>query len=157
MKQKLLLPLLIAGTFPIVPASAKSLWANTAPARSAYSDRVARFPGDILTVFIDETTSLTSTQRRSSERSSDISSEVKQFLFSPIASKFGTKNGELPATDISSGASSDSEAPSSFASVSSCSWSSEFTSGLGACDSLDVLPGAVLAPDACGASLAIAA
>jgi len=107
MKQKLLLPLLIAGTLPVVPASAKSLWANTMPAPSAYSDRLARFPGDILTVFIDETTSLTGTQRRSSERSSDIAAEVKQFLFSPIASKFGTKKGELPATDISAGASSE--------------------------------------------------
>ena len=107
MKNKALPILLLAGALPVVPASAKSLWANSSPARSAYSDRLASQAGDLLTVFIDETTSLSGTQRSSRERSSDITSEVAAFLFSPIASNFGTHNGELPQTEISSSASSE--------------------------------------------------
>jgi flagellar L-ring protein precursor FlgH len=108
MKNKALPTLLLASTLPAIPAPAKSLWDNApAPARSAYSDRLASQPGDLLTVFIDETTSLSGTQRSSRERSSDIASEVKAFLFSPIASSFGTHKGELPQTEISAGASSE--------------------------------------------------
>lgn len=107
MKPKYLLPIALVGTIPLISVSAKSLWENAQPARSAYSDRTARHAGDILTVFIDESTSLTGTQRRSQERTSDIASEVGQFLFSPVASGFGTHNGELPATEISSAAASE--------------------------------------------------
>ena len=107
MNHKILFPIALVGIVPLIPASAKSLWANQQTARSAYSDRTASQAGDILTVFIDESTSLTGTQRRSQERSSDIASEVTQFLFSPIASGFGTHNGETPATEISSSASSE--------------------------------------------------
>ena len=107
MKAKVLLPLALVSTMPVVEVAAKSLWANQRPARSAYSDRNASQAGDILTVFIDESTSLTGTQRRSQERSSNIASEVTQFLFSPLASGFGTHNGELPATEISSSADSE--------------------------------------------------
>jgi flagellar L-ring protein precursor FlgH len=107
MKAKFLLPISLLGVVPVATSTAKSLWENQIPARSAYSDRTARYAGDILTVVVDESTSLIGTQRRSQERTSDIASEVGQFFFSPAASRFGTHNCELPATDISSAASSE--------------------------------------------------
>ena len=97
--------LLLGLTLPI-SLSAKSIWAD-GRSGSLFSDPRASGIGDLITVLVDESTSLTSSQQTSREKSSNIANEVKQFLFSPIASKFGTKKGELPKTEISTSSGSE--------------------------------------------------
>ena len=88
--------------------TAKSIWVSGRyTENSLYSDPRAASAGDLLTVIIDESTSLTSSQNSSREKASNIANEVAQFLFSPVASKFGTKKGELPKTEISTKSSSE--------------------------------------------------
>jgi len=86
--------------------AAKSIWVQ-GRSGSLYVDPKASGVGDIITVLVDESTSLTSSQKSSREKSSSIANEVKQFLFSPVASRFGTKKGELPKTDITASTSSE--------------------------------------------------
>ena len=97
--------LLLGFTLPIF-LSAKSIWVD-GRSGSLFSDPRASGIGDLITVLVDESTSLTSSQQTSREKSSNIANEVKQFLFSPIASKFGTKKGELPKTEISTSSGSE--------------------------------------------------
>ena len=97
--------LLLGLTLPI-SLSAKSIWVD-GRSGSLFSDPRASGIGDLITVLVDESTSLTSSQQTSREKSSNIANEVKQFLFSPIASKFGTKKGELPKTEISTSSGSE--------------------------------------------------
>ena len=97
--------LLLGFTLPIF-LSAKSIWVD-GRSGSLFSDPRASGIGDLITVLVDESTSLTSSQKSSREKSSSIANEVKQFLFSPVASKFGTKKGELPKTEITTGSSSE--------------------------------------------------
>ena len=97
--------LLLGFTLPIF-LSAKSIWVD-GRSGSLFSDPRASGIGDLITVLIDESTSLTSSQQTSREKSSNIANEVKQFLFSPVASKFGTKKGELPKTEISTSSGSE--------------------------------------------------
>ena len=92
-------------TLPIF-LSAKSIWVD-GRSGSLFSDPRASGIGDLITVLVDESTSLTSSQQTSREKSSNIANEVKQFLFSPVASKFGTKKGELPKTEISTSSGSE--------------------------------------------------
>jgi len=97
--------LLLGLTLPI-SLSAKSIWVD-GRSGSLFSDPRASGIGDLITVLVDESTSLTSSQQTSREKSSNIANEVKQFLFSPVASKFGTKKGELPKTEISTSSGSE--------------------------------------------------
>ncbi len=100
-----IITLLLGLTLPI-SLSAKSIWVD-GRSGSLFSDPRASGIGDLITVLVDESTSLTSSQQTSREKSSNIANEVKQFLFSPIASKFGTKKGELPKTEISTSSGSE--------------------------------------------------
>ena len=97
--------LLLGFTLPMF-LSAKSIWVD-GRSGSLFSDPRASGIGDLITVLVDESTSLTSSQQTSREKSSNIANEVKQFLFSPVASKFGTKKGELPKTEISTSSGSE--------------------------------------------------
>ena len=97
---------LLLGLTLAISLSAKSIWVD-GRSGSLFSDPRASGIGDLITVLVDESTSLTSSQQTSREKSSNIANEVKQFLFSPIASKFGTKKGELPKTEISTSSGSE--------------------------------------------------
>jgi flagellar L-ring protein FlgH len=81
-------------------ASAASLWNNDAGPRGMFADRKAGRSGDILTIVVIESVAATNTQSKSSTRKSTIEDAVTQFMFSVAASKLGTHNGELPATNI---------------------------------------------------------
>lgn len=65
-----------------------------------FADRKASDVGDILTVVIDETSTMANTQRTTTSKKSSINNEIKQFFFTPAASGFGSHNGELPKTDL---------------------------------------------------------
>ena len=105
MKKQSLYLLIAVGILPTL-ICAKSIWVN-GRSSSIYSDPKASGIGDIITVLVDESTSLTSSQKSSREKSSNIANEVAQFLFSPAASRFGTKKGELPKTEITAQSSSE--------------------------------------------------
>ena len=78
---------------------AESLWpANRS--KSLISNKVASQRGDILTVVVDQSTTVSNTANTQTNKESEIDNQVNQFLFSAAASGFGTHNGELPATDI---------------------------------------------------------
>jgi flagellar L-ring protein precursor FlgH len=68
--------------------------------RGIYADRKASRTGDILTVVVAESAAAKSSQSKSAKRDSALQDAVQQFIFSVAASKLGTHNGELPATNI---------------------------------------------------------
>lgn len=91
-----LLALLALGT----AAHGESLWTASAGPRGMFADRKASRSGDILTIVVIESVAATNTQSKSATRKSTIEDAVSQFMFSVAASKLGTHNGELPATNI---------------------------------------------------------
>lgn len=92
-----LIALLALGT---AGAHGESLWAPSSGSRGMFADRKASRSGDILTIVVIESVAATNTQSKSSTRKSTIEDAVSQFMFSVAASKLGTHNGELPATNI---------------------------------------------------------
>jgi len=79
----------------------ESLWKHpTNSERGMFADKVAGQRGDILTVVVSETNSMTQSLRTKTDKGGTIENVVNRWLFSPSASSFGTHNGELPATDI---------------------------------------------------------
>ncbi len=84
----------------LAEAGAASLWSSDAGPRGMFADRKAGRSGDILTIVVIESVAATNTQSKSSTRKSTVEDAVTQFMFSVAASKLGTHNGELPATNI---------------------------------------------------------
>ena len=82
-------------------AVAKSLWSNTGSHyKGRFADKVASSRGDILTVLISETNTLSNRLNTSTAKDAEISNAVTSFLFPASASKLGTHNGALPNTQI---------------------------------------------------------
>lgn len=79
---------------------AESLW-PAERTRNLIANKVAAQRGDILTIVIGESTTVSNSLQTSTSKESSINNQVNQFLFSTAASGFGTHNEELPATDIS--------------------------------------------------------
>ena len=87
-------------------ARAGSIWPTSgAGERGMFADRKASHQGDILTVVVAESADATNTQNKKTTRDSALQDAVQQFIFSAAASKLGTHNGELPATNITGKAS----------------------------------------------------
>ena len=93
-----------------VSAAAQSLWLAPGGREQAMTaDPKACRVGDILTIVISETTSLTSSLNKTTNTSDSAQGAVSQFLFPPAASGFGTQRGALPGigfggkTDYSGG------------------------------------------------------
>jgi flagellar L-ring protein precursor FlgH len=82
-------------------AGAQSLWLKPANnERGFIADPKAHARGDLLTVTINENSTVVTSLRLNTDKEADISNRVTQWLFSPQASGFGTHNGETPATEI---------------------------------------------------------
>ena len=83
-----------------VPAPAESLWkAETLADGTLYSDQVARKKGDLITILVKETTSVTDTNKTETQRQNDISAAVSLVPGSnetPAISGLPT-SGKLPA------------------------------------------------------------
>ncbi len=89
-----------AGEF--TPAPGESLWVKpNNKERGMFADRRASRIGDILTVEIDESSTMISSLQTTTTKQASIANAVNRFLFSSDASNFGTHNGELPATNLS--------------------------------------------------------
>lgn len=83
-------------------ASADSLW-KTAHARESgmYSDRKARRVGDILTVIVSESASVSASKRTKTDKKASVDAAVNAFFWDPASSNGGTHNGSLPQTRMS--------------------------------------------------------
>lgn len=78
--------------------SAESLWMKAGyGAQGHYSDNRASRPGDILTVLVDEVTTMSASQESDDEKKSSVTSSLSQFLFSG----WFNHNGEAPSTSMS--------------------------------------------------------
>lgn len=87
-------------------ASTGSVWKDAGPTASMYSDRKAVKVGDVVTVVVQETASVSSSRSTSSEKSSTTQDQLSQLLYSAAA--YGasgaplSKGGELPGVGWSS-------------------------------------------------------
>lgn len=85
----------------IINCCASSLWQKSAHKRSSiYADRVAQQRGDILSVLVSETHSMSNSVRTTTDKGVTIDNTVTSFLFPAANSGFGSNNGALPQTDI---------------------------------------------------------
>ena len=79
------------------PLAAQSLWlAAGSRELSLTSDPKASRVGDIITIIIAESTSLSSSSNKTTNTSEAAQGAVTQFLFPPAVSGFGTNGGQLP-------------------------------------------------------------
>jgi len=88
----------MVATLAMLPSAfGASLWLKSANnERGLYADKRAYGIGDILTISVNEGTSLNASQNTSRTRDAKIDNAVTQFLFAN--SGFGKHNGELPKT-----------------------------------------------------------
>ena len=92
-------PQLIVG----LGAKGESLWINRVNnERGMFADRRASRRGDILTVQVQENSSVANSQETKTDKSVSIANAVRQWLFPSSVSRFGTHKGALPSTDVSS-------------------------------------------------------
>jgi flagellar L-ring protein precursor FlgH len=97
------LALLLAATLPGLAAA--SLWqAETLADGNLYSDQVARKPGDLITILVKETTSVTDDQKTQTKRENDLDASVKTLPeTAAVAATSGASTvGKLPALGLSS-------------------------------------------------------
>ena len=93
--------LLLATIPPDSILRADSLWGDQVRL-AAYSDRKAVAVGDIITVVVQESNVTTKEANTKTSKDSSLDASISSFLFSPGASKFLTKGGQLPAMKMSS-------------------------------------------------------
>ena len=92
--------LITAITSLVGHSSAESLWHSKKNSeRAMFSDRVAQSIGDILTIIVSESNSVTRSSSKSSNSMTNINYGIDSYLFP--SSGFGTHNGEKPSIDIS--------------------------------------------------------
>ncbi len=87
-------------------AHSQSLWQEGA-ARSMIADKRATSVGDILSILIQESNTANRNNSTKTAKASTIDASLQSFLFSPGASKFLTKGGQLPAMKTSAAQSFD--------------------------------------------------
>jgi flagellar L-ring protein precursor FlgH len=94
---------LIAALALTVPANtfAQSLWHDEV-SRPMFADKRATSVGDIITIVVSETSSASKNNQTKTEKNSSLSAAIASFLYSPGASGFLTKKGELPAIQYNS-------------------------------------------------------
>jgi flagellar L-ring protein FlgH len=77
-------------------APAQSLW-RAETSRSMVSDHRARAIGDVLTIVVQENNTASKDNSTSTKKDTSIDAAIATFLYSPAASGFLTKNGQMPA------------------------------------------------------------
>jgi len=80
--------------FPAI-ARPQSLW-HDASYKSMYADKRASGIGDIITILVQENSTASKNNETKTEKSSSLSEAITSFLYSPGASGFLTKGGQLP-------------------------------------------------------------
>lgn len=79
-----------------VQAEGGSLWKHDS-SRSMFADKRARSVGDVLTILIQENTTASKDNSTKTSKKSSVNASIDTFLYSPAASGFLTKGGNLPA------------------------------------------------------------
>jgi flagellar L-ring protein FlgH len=94
---------LVAALALTVPANtfAQSLWHDEV-SRPMFADKRATSVGDIITIVVSETSSASKNNQTKTEKNSSLSAAIASFLYSPGASGFLTKKGQLPAIQYNS-------------------------------------------------------
>lgn len=97
------LAVLLPGSFGFAQSTG-SLW-NSSVAGSMYTDGIARSTGDVVTILIEESSSISTSRRSESGKSSNVNSGLDQLLYT--ADAWGrnaplTRRGELPRAQWSS-------------------------------------------------------
>lgn len=92
-----LLSALIAAPFV---TSAQSLWNDSS--RSLIADKRAAAVGDLLTILVQENNTASKDNSTQTAKSSAIDASIASFLYSPGASSFLTKGGQMPAIKLNS-------------------------------------------------------
>jgi flagellar L-ring protein precursor FlgH len=80
-------------------AHAQTLW-QAETSRSLFADKRARAVGDVLNVIIAENTSSSKENNTKTSKQSSIDAAINSFFYSPGASGFLTKGGQLPAVNL---------------------------------------------------------
>lgn len=86
-----------------VHAVSQSLWAENATAVTA--DRRARAVGDIITILVQESNTASKDNTTATAKKTGLAANVNTFLYSPAASGFLTKKGQMPAINMDSSSS----------------------------------------------------
>ena len=95
-----LLLLAVAGcTLVAAPLSAQSLWKESS-SQSLVADKRARAVGDILTIQVQESNSVTKDNSTSTAKKSGVDASISSFLFGPGASGLLTKGGQFPSLKL---------------------------------------------------------
>jgi flagellar L-ring protein FlgH len=84
-----------------VAASAQSLWRDEA-SKPMYADKRAASVGDILTILVQESTSSSKDNKTETAKKSGLDASLETFFYSPAASGFLTKGGQMPAVKFNS-------------------------------------------------------
>lgn len=84
------------------PLHAESLWNDKSPGARMFSDLKARFVGDIVTVVIQESASISATKASSTDKSSSVSAQLSELLYESSDFLRGDNN-ELPGVGWTSG------------------------------------------------------
>jgi flagellar L-ring protein precursor FlgH len=94
---------LVAALALTMPANsfAQSLWHDEV-SRPMFADKRATSVGDIITIVVSETSSASKNNQTKTEKNSSLSAAIASFLYSPGASGFLTKKGQLPAIQYNS-------------------------------------------------------
>ncbi len=82
------------------PGPAQSLW-RADSSRSIVSDKKAHAIGDLLTIVVQENNTASKNNSTSTSKDSSIDASIATFLYSPAASSFLTKSGQMPALKTS--------------------------------------------------------
>ena len=94
---------LAAALMLLLPAlgRADSLWPD-GTARTMFADKRGVNVGDIVTIVVQENSSANKNNSTTTERQSSLNAAITSFLYSPAASGFLTKGGQLPTMAYSS-------------------------------------------------------
>jgi flagellar L-ring protein precursor FlgH len=84
-----------------ISAPAQSLW-KADSSSGIVSDKRARAVGDLITILVQENNTATKDNTTKTAKSSAIDASIASFLYSPGASSFLTKNGQMPAIKLNS-------------------------------------------------------
>lgn len=81
--------------------AADSLWQEGA-SRAMFADKKAHAVGDILTILIQENNGATRQNNTTTTKKASVNAAINSFFYSPTASSFLTKKGQLPALNYTS-------------------------------------------------------
>jgi flagellar L-ring protein FlgH len=82
-------------------ARSQSLWAQDS-SKAMYSDKRAVGVGDLITIVVQENTTASKNNQTATSKKTSLDAAIASFLYSPAASGFLTKNGQMPAIKYAS-------------------------------------------------------